>query len=668
MNFNALHFEKLVQALSLTLIHSLWQGLIAAVLAGLILILTKKAKPALRYNLLTTLLFAFVLAASYTFFHLLLDEKQGVVKHGSMVSAAPAATGNQVMFSQSNAVAINDKSAWIANVMDFCSRNAQLIVTVWFIIFAFKSVQATAGFLYLQKVKKRNTHPLRESWKHRFDILTKKLKIKQFVLVIESEHVLVPMVIGFLKPMVIIPFGIFANLPESQIEAIILHELAHIKRRDYLVNLIQIFCENVFFFNPALLWLSSLIKEEREHCCDDLAISVMENKTSFVHALVSFQEYNVNGAAFEMAFSKKRNHLLDRIKRIIYNNNKPLNAMEKLFVTISLLTAVALSAAIPQDAPQPSETPVAKAAPKASPAPATLAKPEQVVVFDQDTLPKKKKDVKGESAVTDEVEVNANTNVSVNMDSNSSINVNGEGINTYSITTNGKHYEMVTIGKEMKILRIDGKEIPEEQFKKYESEVTEVKAEIKKAQEESEGHRWKADQHRKAAEADRLRADKRRVEADGIRQQADAQRQSASAYKKQSEGYNQQADISYADAEKQRRYGEQQKIYADKQRESAGIYREKAENEREASEIDRAKYEAMQESVINDLIESGATKSRNNLSYKFNKDELIVNGVTQPAALHQKLKEKYMTGKAFEMSYNFSSKPGSTATGILFKE
>lgn len=640
MNFNELHFQKLVQALSLTLIHSLWQGLIVAALAGIILMLTKKAKPALRYNLLATLLFAFIVTASYTFLDLLSVKEEVILSQDNPAFVMPTNAENLTLIAEQNSIAFYDKSAWIAYIMDFCSRNAQVIVTIWFIVFAFKSFQATAGFLYIQKIKKRNTHPLRESWKLRFDMLAKKLKISQSIWVIESEQVLVPMVIGFLKPMVIIPFGIFINLPETQIEAILLHELAHIKRRDYLVNLIQIFCENVFFFNPALLWLSGLIKEEREHCCDDLAIAVMENKTSFVHALVSFQEYNVNGSAFEMAFSQKRNHLLDRIKRIIYNNNKPLNAMEKLFVTFSLLAAVALSAAIPREAPQLSKTPVARVEPKASPAPTPLTEPAPVTILDQDTLPKKKKDAKTESAVPEEVEVNANTNVSINMDANSNINVNGEGINTYSITTNGKHYEMVTIGGEMKILRIDGKEIPEEQFGKYESEITDVKADLKKAQEESEAHRWKAEEHRKAADVDRQKADKMRAQADVMRQ----------------------------DAEKQRIYGEQQRTYADKQREIAGTYREKAEHERDAAEINRKKYEALQESVISELIESGAAKSRNDLSYKFNKDELIVNGIAQPVALHQKLKDKYMTGKAFEMSYNYSSKPGSTATGILFKD
>jgi beta-lactamase regulating signal transducer with metallopeptidase domain len=83
------------------------------------------------------------------------------------------------------------------------------------------------------------------------------------------------------------------TLPASEIEAILLHELAHIRRRDYLVNLLQSFSDIIFFFNPAVLWLSSLIRDERENCCDDIAIGEVKNKKQFIHALLSFQEYNL---------------------------------------------------------------------------------------------------------------------------------------------------------------------------------------------------------------------------------------------------------------------------------------------------------------------------------------------------------------------------------------
>ena len=108
---------------------------------------------------------------------------------------------------------------------------------------------------------------------------------------LESAIVKVPVVIGLLKPVILLPLGLLSNLPPDQVEAVLLHELAHIRRKDYLVNLLQSFAEVVFFFNPALLWISSLMREERENCCDDVAISHIKNKKQFIHALVAFQEY-----------------------------------------------------------------------------------------------------------------------------------------------------------------------------------------------------------------------------------------------------------------------------------------------------------------------------------------------------------------------------------------
>jgi hypothetical protein len=163
------------------------------------------------------------------------------------------------------------------------------------------------------------------------------IQIKMPVILLESSLVKVPSVTGFFKPIILIPIGLLSNLPHDQMEAILLHELAHIRRKDYFVNFMQCLAETLFFFNPGILWLSSLMKEERENCCDDIAIGVMENKGKFLHALVSFEEYNMKTAALSLGFGGKKKHLLNRAKRIIYSNNKSLNAIEKTFLSVSLL-------------------------------------------------------------------------------------------------------------------------------------------------------------------------------------------------------------------------------------------------------------------------------------------------------------------------------------------
>jgi hypothetical protein len=151
----------------------------------------------------------------------------------------------------------------------------------------------------------------------------------------------VPLVTGFFKPILLVPFGLLTSLPEDQVEAMLLHELAHIRRKDYGINLLQAFAETIFFFNPGVLWLSSLMKEEREHCCDDIAIAATDDKICFVEALVTFEAYKSN-ATLAMGFGGTKNHLLLRAKRIIYNHNKSLNKVEKAFLATSLLLTVVI--------------------------------------------------------------------------------------------------------------------------------------------------------------------------------------------------------------------------------------------------------------------------------------------------------------------------------------
>jgi bla regulator protein blaR1 len=89
------------------------------------------------------------------------------------------------------------------------------------------------------------------------------------------------------------PLSVLTNFSPAQVEAILRHELAHIRRNDYIVNMLQSIAEIIFFFNPSVWWISSLIRDEREHCCDDLAVNGNMNKRVFVEALLSFQEYQL---------------------------------------------------------------------------------------------------------------------------------------------------------------------------------------------------------------------------------------------------------------------------------------------------------------------------------------------------------------------------------------
>lgn len=326
-----MHFlmnDSLIKAVSWTLIHSLWLGLAAAILAGLTLLLTKKSASVVRYNLLAGLSMLFLVAIGFVFYHEF--ETQTVVLQTEIAAKSTIETAHPVPVSATAAV-IKDETGTMATA--FISNYGSWIVLIWFVIFLFKCIRMTGDLRQVYRARNYQTLSPSEGWQDRVSELQVLLHIKRRVQLLESKLVAVPSVSGFFKPVILVPVGLLNNIPQDQVEAILLHELAHIRRSDYAVNLMQTFLEILFFFNPGILWISSLLKDERENCCDDLAISVTNNKKEFVNALVSFQEYNMSKQRFSMQFGDQKMKLADRAKRILFNTNKMLSNREKYILS-----------------------------------------------------------------------------------------------------------------------------------------------------------------------------------------------------------------------------------------------------------------------------------------------------------------------------------------------
>ena len=321
--------ETLLKAISWTLVHSVWQGLILAVLAGLVILFTKKSTSVLRYNLLAGLFVSFMIAVGFTFNYEFQEEGRETITRLNLPIDNQNFAGT---------VAIPEENADLSiQIINFLNANSNLIVLIWFLIFSVKCLNIFSNLNHIYKIRNYRIQNPPQYWSDRVSELSKTLNIKKHIVLLESQLVKVPSVTGFFKPIILIPVGLLSNLPQDQIEAILLHELAHIRRKDYFINLIQSFAEIIFFFNPGVLWLSSLLKEERENCCDDIAVGITKSKSKFIHALVSFQEYNMKQNELAMGFGGRKNQLLERAKRIIHDNNKSLNSIEKTFLSICFI-------------------------------------------------------------------------------------------------------------------------------------------------------------------------------------------------------------------------------------------------------------------------------------------------------------------------------------------
>ena len=152
--------------------------------------------------------------------------------------------------------------------------------------------------------------------------LAKQMVIARDVLVRTTEKLASPMVLGVVKPIVIVPSSIITGLTSDELEAVLAHELAHVKRHDYVVNLLQSVVETLLFYHPAVWWVSRRIRIDREFCADDLAMRVCSRREVYVQSLVNVAELVRSGlrtGSPRHAIAATGGSLLDRVRRLMPN-------------------------------------------------------------------------------------------------------------------------------------------------------------------------------------------------------------------------------------------------------------------------------------------------------------------------------------------------------------
>lgn len=294
-----------------------------AVAAGCVLAGTRRSTAAVRYRLLFGLLFLFLAICGLTFlYELYLAGEIGGVREPGNVAADSLAVGSSIL-------------------RRYCEANAEWIVWAWFAVTAIKAVRMAGGWGYMRAISRHGHTEAPEQWVQQVARWAGQLGIPRRVRLLESRLVQAPMVLGHLKPVIFVPLGLINHLPPDEIELVLLHELAHIRRHDYLVNMIQQLAECVLFFNPGLLWVSSLLREERENCCDDIAIARTGDRVGLVRALVRIKEHSMGVAVLAFRPGGKR-QLLRRVLRIAQQRNLGLNGGERVFLTGSCVVLLLL--------------------------------------------------------------------------------------------------------------------------------------------------------------------------------------------------------------------------------------------------------------------------------------------------------------------------------------
>ncbi len=332
-SLNDIFSAPLIKALCWTLVHSVWLGLLLSLLTGFIMLATRKSSAALRYNLLTGVFFSFLIAMIVVFV-LQIAGASANLNAPLIASSASGITGTNAAL---QFYFIPDTGSITSAICRFFDSYASTIVLCWFIIIVYRSIRFAGGIKEIHALRNQQLTTAGDHWNKKLRVLSQELGIKRSVSFFQSGIAAIPMVAGHFKPVILFPAGLLLSLPPEETEAILIHELAHIRRKDFLVNMTQHFAEILFFFNPAVLWVSSLIKIERENSCDDIAVANTGNKRNYINALVSFQEYHLSNMQYAPALADTEKHLLQRVKRMLYDNTGSLNNREKTSLTICLL-------------------------------------------------------------------------------------------------------------------------------------------------------------------------------------------------------------------------------------------------------------------------------------------------------------------------------------------
>ena len=211
-----------------------------------------------------------------------------------------------------------------------------LITCLWFLGVILFSIRMAGGFYTIQKIRKQSDLPVPQKLIDMVSEQVKKLGIKESVLVKVSERISGPLTIGILRPTIVIPISLLMGLDARQLEAIIFHELVHIKMKDYLLNILQSLISVLLFYHPGIWWLSRLIRQEREHRCDDWVINHLDNRLGYAKALTFIQEQFIHSQpTLAMSAINDEGTLTKRIKRMF--GLSPITARNYLGIIVGTL-------------------------------------------------------------------------------------------------------------------------------------------------------------------------------------------------------------------------------------------------------------------------------------------------------------------------------------------
>ncbi len=323
LNLQDAHF---LQALGYAVINSIWQVAIVWLVVSLLELLF--TSPAARYRL---------------------SSVGQLVSLGwfiaSLVNYREAGPG---LYAQQGNATLQTINTLLYNISSVTTSLLPLLSVAYLLVLFVKLVRWTRLFRHVHYIQQHELLKIPVEWRLFVQDLSEHFSIKRKVRIYLSGLTDTPLTIGYFKPVILIPLASLNNLSIQQMEAVIIHELCHIKRADFLFNFLQSLIEIIFFFNPFILLLGKKINREREHICDDQVLQFRYSPLLYADALLKLALQQHRVALALQATGRESGELLLRINRMLERNNKEQRFSARLLAPLLLACAIPLILWLPK--------------------------------------------------------------------------------------------------------------------------------------------------------------------------------------------------------------------------------------------------------------------------------------------------------------------------------
>lgn len=328
-----------LDTIGLSLVHSLWQGAVLLFVVFLLLVMLRHKSARLRHAVTLTGLMSLpaMLLANLIFFW------PETVVDNSVAPALSSVQFSPVFIPSGEATTANPQSH-VAVI--WLTKNASIIALTWTIGVVLFVLKTVGSLIWMKRLVSQSASIKGKSVKGLLEGVKSIIGIQRCVQIRLSSWISSPVILGVIRPTILFPIGLIEGLSTEEVEAILYHELAHLKRNDFVINMIINFLQIIFFYHPSFWWLKSQLDNEREFATDELALHYSDKKLPMIKALAKVQAFSLNSPAVGFAGNSK-NQVLKRIN-VMMNSKQQPHWLSATFTMAILLFAFALMSAKPQ--------------------------------------------------------------------------------------------------------------------------------------------------------------------------------------------------------------------------------------------------------------------------------------------------------------------------------